>query len=303
MSKTKAWIKAARLRTLPLSVSGVVVGSFLAVSKQVFDWPIALLALFTTLFLQILSNFANDYGDSKNGKDNNQRLGPTRMVQSGIISFSEMKKAILLFTILSLLSGILLIKAAHIDFTSASFIILLSLGLVSILAALTYTIGKNPYGYKGWGDVSVFLFFGLFSVMGTYFLYAGSLNLLILFPAIAIGTLSIGVLNINNLRDYANDQQTGKITMVVKLGIEKSKVYHVFLIAIALAFSLLYMILNKSNALSYLFLIGVIPLGMHISNIMKASNAEMFDKELKKLALLTLFFSIVFGICINLSHA
>lgn len=299
MSKTKAWIKAARLRTLPLSVSGVVVGSFMALSKQVFDWQIAVLALFTTLFLQILSNFANDYGDSKNGKDNNQRLGPMRMVQSGIISFAEMKKAIFVFSFLSLLSGVLLLKSAHINFTSISFFVLLSLGILSIVAALTYTIGKNPYGYKGWGDLSVFLFFGLFSVMGTYFLYSGVMNLFILFPAISVGTLSIGVLNINNLRDYDNDKQTGKITLVVKLGIEKAKVYHVFLIAIAIVFALIYLILSKSQALSYLYLISIIPLIKHVLNIIKASNADMFDKELKKLALATLFFSIVFGICIN----
>jgi 1,4-dihydroxy-2-naphthoate octaprenyltransferase len=298
MNKTKAWIHAARLRTLPLSVSGVVVGSFMALSNRVFDWKILVLALFTTLFLQVLSNLANDYGDSKNGKDTKDRQGPVRMVQSGIISLAEMKKMIFVFCILSLLSGILLIKTAHINFTSISFFILLALGILAIVAALTYTIGKNPYGYSGWGDVSVFMFFGLFSVIGTYFLYAGSISLHTYFPAIAVGALSVGVLNINNLRDYNTDKQTGKITMVVKLGIPKAKIYHIILIIIALVFSIFYMIINKTQPLSYLYLVVTIPLIIHILKIIKASNADMFDNELKKLALTTLAFSIVFGICI-----
>jgi 1,4-dihydroxy-2-naphthoate octaprenyltransferase len=300
MGKLNAWITAARLRTLPLSISGVVMGTFMAISTHNFSWQILTLALLTTLFLQVLSNFANDYGDSKNGKDTKERQGPSRMVQSGLISLPEMKNMIIVFCLLSFVSGVLLIKTANINFTSISFLVLLSLGVLAIAAALTYTIGKNPYGYSGWGDISVFLFFGLFSVVGSYFLYAGEVRVSIFLPAIAIGCFSVGVLNINNLRDCNDDKRTGKITMVVKLGIEKAKLYHISLIIIAIILSLVYLIINRFGVLSYVFIIVIIPLVKHISNIAKANTPDMFDKELKKLALTTLAHSIIFGICINI---
>ena len=300
MDKINAWVIAARLRTLPLSISGVVIGSFLALSKHAFNWKIAALALFTTLFLQILSNLANDYGDSKNGKDTKERQGPSRMVQNGTISFVEMKRMIFIFSFLSLVTGIALLKIAQINFTSVSFIVLLSLGILAIIAALTYTIGKNPYGYSGWGDVSVFLFFGLFAVAGSFYLYTGAINFSMFFPAISIGAFSVGVLNINNLRDYSDDIRTGKITMVVKLGISKAKVYHICLLSLAIVFSLLYVIINHSKIITYLYVVSFIPIIIHTFNIVKAHNVNMFDKELKKIALSTILFSIIFGICINL---
>ncbi|HEX2934380.1 MAG TPA: 1,4-dihydroxy-2-naphthoate octaprenyltransferase, partial [Bacteroidales bacterium] len=232
MSKTKAWIEAFRLRTLPLSISGVLVGSFIALDKDVFNWKIFALAITTTLFLQILSNLANDYGDSKNGKDNEDRLGPVRAVQSGVISLPEMKRMILLFCLLSLISGVSLIFTSGIPLFSSSFLILLLLGLVSIWAALYYTIGNNPYGYSGWGDLSVFIFFGLFSVLGTFFLFAKVISAHIVLPAISVGAFSVGVLNLNNMRDYSNDKLTGKRTIVVSMGESYAKYYHIFLLCL-----------------------------------------------------------------------
>lgn len=299
MTKTKAWINAFRLRTLPLSVSGVLAGSFIALSRQSFDWIIFSLAVMTTLFLQILSNLANDYGDTKNGKDNADRLGPLRMVQSGIISLKEMKVMIIIFSILSLISGISLILVSHIEVFSASFFVLLGLGLIAIWAALTYTIGNNPYGYSGWGDISVFIFFGLFSVAGTTFLYEGSITPDIFLPAIAVGSFSVGVLNLNNMRDYNSDKNSGKVTLVVKMGPQKAKIYHTFLLIVPVVASVIYLVINKNYG-GYISLVVLIPIVLHSRRISKVKDPALFDLELKKLALTALLFSIVFGIGINL---
>ena len=205
MTKIKAWITALRLRTLPLSISGVITGSLIALSKSIFDWKVFFLALTTTLFLQILSNLANDYGDNQNGADNPDRIGPERMVQSGVISAREMKRMIVLFAAMASVSGVSLLLISHLVLFSVSFFVLLILGILAIWAALNYTIGNNPYGYSGWGDLSVFIFFGLLSVAGTYYLHAGEISIDIFLPAISIGALGVGVLNINNMRDHEND--------------------------------------------------------------------------------------------------
>lgn len=300
MAKTKAWITAFRLRTLPLSISGVITGSLIALSKSLFDWKVFFLALTTTLFLQILSNLANDYGDNQNGADNLGRIGPERMVQSGVISTKEMKRMIVLFATLASLSGVSLLFISHLVLFSVSFFVLLILGILAIWAALTYTIGNNPYGYSGWGDLSVFLFFGLLSVIGTYYLYAGEITPDVFLPAISIGALSVGVLNINNMRDHDNDRASGKNTVVVKIGISKAKYYHTALLATALTASLLYVFVNHIHYLGYLFILILVPLTKHLLHIFHFQNPALFDKELKKLALITILFSLAFGTGINI---
>jgi 1,4-dihydroxy-2-naphthoate octaprenyltransferase len=300
MTETKAWITAFRLRTLPLSVSGVITGSMIALSKSVFDWKIFFLALTTTIFLQILSNLANDYGDSQNGADNPDRVGPQRMVQSGFISAKEMKRMIALFATMAFVSGVFLLMISHLVLFSVSFFVLLILGILAIWAALTYTIGKNPYGYSGWGDLSVFVFFGLLSVAGTYYLYAGEITADVFLPAISIGALSVGVLNINNMRDHVNDKAAGKNTVVVRIGVSKAKYYHMALLATALMTSLLYMFVNHIHYPGYLFVIVLVPLTKHLLHIFHFQNLPSFDKELKKLALITILFSLAFGTGINI---
>ena len=300
MTKTKAWITALRLRTLPLSISGVITGSLIALSKSIFDWKVFCLALTTTLFLQILSNLANDYGDNQNGADNLGRIGPERMVQSGVISAKEMKRMILLFATMASVSGVSLLLISHLEIFSVSFFVLLILGILAIWAALTYTIGNNPYGYSGWGDLSVFLFFGLLSVIGTYYLYAGEITIDIFLPAISIGALSVGVLNINNMRDHDNDKAAGKNTVVVKIGVSKAKYYHTALLATALIASLLYMFVNHIYYPGYLFVFILIPLAKHLLHVFHFQNPSSFDKELKKLALITILFSLAFGTGINI---
>lgn len=299
MASVKAWITAFRLRTLPLSVSGVITGSFLALSHSVFNGQIFVLAIITTLLLQILSNLANDYGDTQNGADNEGRLGPARMVQSGAVAPQQMKRMIILFSVLSFISGVSLILLSNIQVTTVSFWVLLSLGILSISAALKYTMGRNPYGYIGLGDLSVFLFFGLFSVAGTYYLYSGTISVSIFLPAIAIGALSAGVLNINNMRDYENDSKTGKITLVVKLGLNKAKYYHSSLLAIAFIAGFYYLIVTDSRHYLWFYLY-LLPLFIHSRSIYNAQNHTDVDKELKKLALITLLFAFYFGILINL---
>jgi 1,4-dihydroxy-2-naphthoate polyprenyltransferase len=300
MTKIKEWIAAFRLRTLPLSISGVLMGSALAYKEHLFSLSVFILAITTTLFLQVLSNLANDYGDSKNGKDNENRLGPVRMVQSGKILMPQMLKMIAAFCLLSLVSGFMLIYISDIPVLSYSFLILFLLGLAAIYAAVTYTIGKNPYGYSGWGDVSVFIFFGLFSVLGTYFLFAHNISSDIALPAVSVGLFSVGVLNINNMRDYENDKATGKNTIVVKIGQARAKQYHFMLLTFAILSSFIYLIVNQFCIIECLFLISIVPLIFHLKRVFKNKEPQLLDNELKKLALIALLFTLMFGLSINI---
>ena len=218
MSSIKAWITAFRLRTLPLAFSSILMGSFLAAYYDSFQGWIFLLAIITTLFLQILSNLANDYGDTVNGADHEGREGPQRMVQSGIISLNKMKIAVMVFAILSFISGIGLIYISFGSLIHLKFLLFLLIGLAAIVAALRYTMGSNPYGYKGLGDLYVLVFFGLVGVGGTYFLHSNNWDWIIILPALAVGFLSSGVLNVNNMRDIESDKEAGKSTLVVKMG-------------------------------------------------------------------------------------
>ena len=245
----KHWIQAARLRTLPLSVSGILVGSFYALSTptdnimtptQVFSWKIFGLLLLTTLGLQVLSNFANDYGDGVKGTDNEDRVGPNRAIQSGVISPAEMKTAIIITAILTLLSALTLI---YFSFKYNYFIyslVFILLGITAIASAIRYTVGNSAYGYKGLGDVFVFIFFGIVSTMGSHFMFAKEIDFILLLPATAIGFLSVGVLNLNNMRDEASDRKANKNTIVVKIGGAKAKVYHYFLIISAMVLVLIF---------------------------------------------------------------
>ena len=296
MSKVKSWISAFRLRTLPLSLSSILMGSIIAYSQDKFMLVIAILAIITTVFLQVLSNLANDYGDYKKGTDNDNRVGPERAVQSGDISLREMRNGIITSSILSLLSGIALIYIGLKDYNLAYLVLFFVLGIASIAAAIKYTIGKNPYGYAGLGDLFVFLFFGIIGVIGTYFLHTHNLELSLILPATSIGLLSASVLNMNNMRDIKNDAESNKKTLVVKMGIRKSKTYHTILIIGAITSFTTYLILKES---SYTFFICLIPLPILILNLKKVwsfkENREL-DTELKKLALSTFLLTLLFGI-------
>ena len=214
----KHWIEAARVRTLPLSVSGIIVGSFYAMSQGMFNWNIVIFALLTTLGLQILSNFANDYGDGVKGTDNTDRVGPMRAIQSGVISPKQMKKAMVITSLITLIFALLLIYFAFKESYLIYSLIFLALGILAIASAIRYTVGSTAYGYRGYGDIFVFVFFGLVSTFGVYFMFSKSMDWLLLLPATAIGFLSVGVLNLNNMRDEESDRKVGKNTIVVKRG-------------------------------------------------------------------------------------
>ncbi len=311
----KHWIQAARLRTLPLSVSGIIVGSMYALANPTdieltptlnFNWTLFAFALLTTLGLQILSNFANDYGDGIKGTDNADRVGPQRAIQSGVISPAAMKQAIIITSILTLFSAITLIYYAFGENHFWFSIIFLLLGILAIASAIRYTVGNSAYGYKGYGDVFVFIFFGLVSTVGVNFLYSKQLDWLLFLPASAIGLLSVGVLNLNNMRDEASDKKANKNTMVVKLGSKKAKIYHYFLIITAmlllLIFGIIFDFTKDANPESfnfdiYFFIIGFIPLIKHLITVKNNSIPRNLDPELKKLALSTFAISILLSLC------
>ena len=301
MNKLLIWIEAFRLRTLPLALSSAVLGSFLAYADGQFNSTVFWLAISTTVLLQILSNLANDFGDSQHGVDNAGRLGPKRAVQSGKISKSEMKWLIVDFVNLSFISGGLLIftgiKNAQIGLIFLFFI----LGIASIIAALKYTIGKNPYGYSGFGDLFVFIFFGLIGVCGTYFLHANQFHLTLLLPAASIGFLSAGVLNLNNMRDIENDAANGKITLVVRMGSENAKLYHTLLIIFSLILSVIYVVETWQSIYQLFFLFSVFPLGFHLYEVFKNHVPQKLNNQLKVLALTTFFFSAMYSFGIFLA--
>jgi len=293
----KNYIKAARLRTLPLSVSGIIIGSYLGnelyYQNTILKSPIFWLAIFTTIGFQILSNFANDYGDGIRGTDDD-RKGEERMVSSGAITPKQMKSAMIITTITTLVIALFLI---YISFGKENFgysVLFFLLGIASIIAAIKYTVGNSAYGYSGFGDVFVFVFFGLLSVAGSYFLYTKQLNFQIFLPAISVGFLSTAVLNLNNMRDQIEDKKSNKNTLVVKIGSAKAKIYHYLLIIGALISSVTYVQFNYHSLLQYLFLVAFIPLLINVTVVAKNIIFSELDNELKKVALSTFLFAILF---------
>ncbi len=296
MTKIKYWIQAFRLRTLPLAISSIIVGGFLAFFDGRFSFLVTFLAIITTTLLQILSNLANDYGDYKSGADNNNRIGPERTLQGGKISPSAMITGIIITSILSLFFGVWLIYVGTKSLSFSFGIIFFIIGLCAMAAAIKYTVGKKAYGYFGLGDFFVFIFFGLAGILGTYFLNTHFLRIEILLPAISIGFLSTGVLNLNNMRDWENDKITGKKTIVVKFGIKAAKYYHTLLILGAILSAVIFILLNYISPFQFLFLITFPILFYDLNKVLKNTEPEKLDPFLKRLALTTLLFSITFGI-------
>lgn len=290
----KNWIKAFRLRTLPLSFSTIITGSGCALLSGHWNTFIFILALTTTLFLQILSNLANDYGDFVKGTDNAQRVGPERALQSGSISQQQMFRAILLFIVFSLISGLSLIYIATQTYGWRMALFFLILGIASIAAALFYTIGKRAYGYSGLGDLFVFLFFGWVGVAGSHFLMTAELQFDIFLPASGIGLLSVAVLNMNNMRDHVNDKASGKNTLVVKMGFDAAKWYHIQLMVLAPSLFITWTSLRFESWFQFLFLL-VSPLFIkNIFTVFSCKEPKQLDPELKRIAIGTFLLSLLF---------
>lgn len=296
MKNILLWVSTMRLRTLPLSVSGIILASCLAEYNGHFNFKICILAILTTLSLQILSNLANDYGDGVKGTDNDGRIGPERSIQSGKISPDEMFNAIRINILISIGLAFALIFTAfgvrHFLLTMLFF----GLGIASIVAAIRYTMGSNAYGYRGLGDVFVFVFFGLVSVIGCYVLYAKTVDHVVFLPACTIGLLSMGVLNLNNMRDIVSDEKSNKITLAVKLGQKNAKIYHSLLIGLAIALSALFGILYYTSPFNLIFVVAYIPLIIHLKKVNNNTNPKSLDPELKKLALTTVLLAVLMGV-------
>ncbi|WP_372973111.1 1,4-dihydroxy-2-naphthoate octaprenyltransferase [Muriicola sp.] len=297
--KAKAWVSAVRLRTLPLSVSGILVGSGMASIYGKSDTAIFIWALLSTLGLQIISNLANDYGDGIKGTDNEERIGPARAMQSGSLTARELKSGILLCVLITLVfMGMLLYEAFN--GYPAYFLLFTFLGALAVWAAIRYTVGDSAYGYKGLGDLFVFGFFGLLAVLGTLFLYTKDLRATDALPAVAIGLLSTAVLNLNNMRDSASDAKAGKNTLAVKLGMRNAKRYHYALLLLSVVCMAVYLSIYSTDWTHYLCLLAYVPLGLHILKVHGVKEPENFDPELKKVALSTFalagFFYLTFNI-------
>ena len=277
ISRTQAWLESLRPKTLPLGLIAIVTGSALAYWTGHFELPIALLAILTAGTLQILSNLANDYGDAVKGTDTEERLGPLRGMQKGVITPAQMKKALIINVIISCVSGIaLIIVACKKPEDAIGFLVM---GLLAIVAAITYTVGKRPYGYMGLGDISVLIFFGWLSVIGTYYLQANAFNIVTLLPATACGLLSVAVLNINNMRDLENDIQAGKNTLAVRLGASGSRIYHTCVIAIAIICLIVFTLIYMHRWTAWLFLLAVPMLLLHIKRV----NADLSGDAMRPL--------------------
>ena len=277
----------------------IELGSSFSIYQGFFDSIVFILAIVTAVCFQVLSNFANDYGDGIKGTDNDERLGPKRIFQSGLISRAQLRQAIFVISAVAVLLTILLVYSAFgLSNTALTF---LGLGFLAIVAAIRYTVGSSAYGYMGFGDLFVFLFFGCVSVLGSHYLYTYEFDLSLIFPAISIGLFSVGVLNINNMRDRVNDKQYGKTTIAVRLGAEKAALYQLALVGIPVILTVVYGLIYHAISFVVMSLIIIIPISLHLKVVFQKQNEKNFDLELKKIALLTFFYAISFSLLLIFS--
>lgn len=294
-ASVSSWLLAARLRTLPLACSSVLLGSGLAAAAGAFRLPIFLLCLLTAILLQLLSNLANDYGDAVSGADNAERVGPTRAVVSGLITASQMRWAMGVTALAAVVSGLSLLRSAFGDDWRAllSFI---GFGGLALLAAVTYTVGRRPYGYRGLGDLSVFIFFGLLGVMGSYYLFTQQLDPLLLLPAASCGLLATAVLNINNIRDLTTDAAAGKLTLAVRLGASRARLYHWLLVLGAGSLTSGFLLLKNISPWPWLFVLGYLPLLRAAYVVQRSRDPKRLNQQLQQTALGSLLFNLLLAI-------
>jgi 1,4-dihydroxy-2-naphthoate octaprenyltransferase len=297
-SRIGLWIYAFRPHTLPLASSGILMGNFIALQQNHFSTGIFVLALLTAILLQILSNLANDYGDHLHGVDNPNRIGPKRVTQSGEVSIPAIKRMIIAFILLSLVSGVGLLILSYKNTGLWGLLILLGLGLLAIWAAWNYTASKNPYGYRGLGDIFVFSFFGLVCVLGSYYLQTGTAGGLSFLPAVSIGLFSTAVLNINNIRDIDSDTRAGKFSVPVLLGVRKAKIYHLLLCYGGIVAFLIYFFSFSVPARQTLLILPLYFIAIQAHSVYRADKHEQYTPLLKKLSLLVLLLVLGFGVTV-----
>lgn len=290
------WINAARPRTLPLATACIIMGNGLAAAEGSFSWLVAILSLLTAILLQILSNLANDYGDSYHGADHVERQGPKRAVQSGLVTPVQMKRAILLTSVSAIVSGILLLWSAFNNSALSFTILFILLGAAAIGAAITYTAGALPYGYAGLGDLAVLIFFGWVGVIGSYFVQTSRFTWEIILPATACGLLAVAVLNVNNIRDMESDRVAGKNSIPVRLGLQRARAYHWLLLALAVLLTVTFCLLNTSSLWQYLFLLALPMLARNGMAISKSTDLPSLNPWLKQLSMASLLFVTLFSV-------
>ena len=303
------WIKAARLRTLPLSLSGIIMGSFIAKWRLwgeggTWDWKIFALALLVTLLYQILSNYANDYGDGVKGTDEKRSSdAEARAVASGKITAKQMRNAVILFSALSFIATIALLYVAFLPDFLNEFFIFIGLGVASILAAIGYTVGKKPYGYMGLGDLFVFIFFGLVSVCGSYFLFTKSFSWDILLPGAAVGMMSMAVLNLNNMRDMESDKLSGKNSLALRIGFKNAMIYQMVLLNLPLLLILVFLGMNgfiqSQNYRVFIVMILMFPMSKLRRRILEVKNPKELDPFLKQVGILTFMMAVLTAFGLN----
>lgn len=299
VSTTQAWLESLRPRTLPLAFASIVCGSALAFWQGVFNPAIALLALLTAGLLQILSNLANDYGDAVKGSDKEDRIGPLRGMQKGVITQAQMKKALIITVVLICVSGLALVAVAC--RTLADFLGFLVLGLLAIIAAITYTVGTRPYGYMGLGDISVLVFFGWLSVAGSWYLQAHALAPLVFLPATACGLLATAVLNINNLRDIDSDRENGKNTLAVRLGPVLARRYHACLLIGALACLAVFNLVWLQSLWGWLFVLAAPLLIKQARFVLREMEPVAMRPMLERTVKAALLANVLFAVGVVLS--
>jgi 1,4-dihydroxy-2-naphthoate octaprenyltransferase len=303
------WIKAARLRTLPLSLSGIIMGAFIAKWRLygeggIWDWKIFALALLVTLLYQILSNYANDYGDGIKGTDAKRATeAESRAVASGRITAKQMRNAVILFSILSFIATVALLYVAFIPKYMNEFYIFIGLGVASILAAIGYTVGKKPYGYMGLGDLFVFIFFGLVSVCGSYFLFTKTFSWDMLLPGTAIGMMSMAVLNLNNMRDIESDRLSGKNSFALRIGFKNAMIYEMVLLQLPLILILMFLGINgffqTQNYYVFIVMILLLPLMKLRRKIMAVKEPKELDPFLKQVGIMTFVMAVLTAFGLN----
>lgn len=308
----KDWIKAARLRTLPLSLSGIIMGAFIAKWRLygeggIWDWKIFVLALIVTLLYQVLSNYANDYGDGIKGTDAKRATeAEARAVASGKITAKQMRNAVILFSILSFVATVALLYVAFIPKYMNEFYIFIGLGVASILAAIGYTVGKKPYGYMGLGDLFVFIFFGLVSVCGSYFLFTKTFSWDMLLPGTAIGMMSMAVLNLNNMRDIESDKLSGKNSFALRIGFKNAMIYEMVLLQLPLILILMFLGVNgffqTQNYYVFIVMILLLPLMKLRRKIMAVKNPKELDPFLKQVGIMTFVMAVLTAFGLNFFH-
>ena len=295
----KIWIRAARLRTLPLSMSGIIVGNALCLNKVNFSWLLFILMLATAICFQIVSNFANDYGDGVKGTDNQDRIGPERVLQAGLLTKDTLKKGIVGIASVAFIFAFILIAMAFGTSSWIYFGLFTLLTILSIWAAISYTVGQNAYGYSGFGDLFVFIFFGFVSVLGAYFLQMKEISLTAVAFAWVLGLLAVAVLNLNNMRDLESDRSAGKRTLAVILGPQQAKYYH-YLLILSAVIILVFITIQLQLIYYWLSLLGIIPLAIHLFTIRSHIEPQSLDPELKKVALSVFAVSLLLLISFSL---